>query len=112
MTEAKTRRAPEARADEPARLILLDAADNVLIAVRAVAPGDLLVIDGAALAAPENVPAGHKLARTDLRAGEKVLKYGAPIGAATRAVARGAHVHTHNLRSDYIATHSREEDAT
>ena len=112
MTETKAMRAPDVRTSETARLILLDAADNVLIAVKAIVAGDPLRIDGETFAAPESVPAGHKLARTNLRAGEKVLKYGAPIGAATRAVARGAHVHTHNLRSEYIATHSREEGAT
>jgi len=34
--------------------------------------------------------------------GEKVLKYGCPIGSATEPIQPGQHVHTHNLRSDYL----------
>lgn len=112
MTEPKRARADDAVTGEPARLLLLDPADNVLIAVRPVAAGDLLPIDGEIVAARENVSVGHKIARRDLGEGEKVLKYGAPIGTTTCAIPRGAHVHAHNLRSDYIATHSREDDAS
>lgn len=112
MMEVNDMHASDACKAETARLILLDPEDNVLIAVGAVAEGEPLCIDGEALTAPENIPAGHKLARTDLRVGEKVLKYGAPIGVAMRAIARGAHVHSHNLRSEYIAAHSREENTT
>jgi hypothetical protein len=38
--------------------------------------------------------------------GEVVLKYGAPIGSMTEAAAVGAHVHLHNLKSDYIPTYT------
>jgi hypothetical protein len=34
-----------------------------------------------------------------------VLKYGAPIGSATADIAPGAHVHVHNMMSDYTPTH-------
>lgn len=112
MTEPKRARADDAVAGGPARLLLLDPADNVLIAVRSIAIGDPLPIDGDMVAAQENIPVGHKIARTDLGEGEKALKYGAPIGTTTCAIPRGAHVHAHNLRSNYIATHSREDDAS
>lgn len=46
-----------------------------------------------------DVPAGHKLALRDIRAGEKIVKYGFPIGAATRDIAKGEWVHTHNVRT-------------
>ena len=42
-------------------------------------------------------------------AGEKVLKYGAPIGSATCAIAAGEHVHLTNLKSDYTQTHSLDQ---
>ena len=48
---------------------------------------------------------GHKIARRALHAGDKVLRYGAVIGSVTRDVAAGEHLHTHNLRSDYLPTH-------
>lgn len=47
---------------------------------------------------------GHKLACRDIREGEQIIKYGVPIGTATDDIPFGAHVHTHNMKSDYIAT--------
>ena len=55
---------------------------------------------------PATVSLGHKLARRALTAGEKILRYGAPIGHATRDVAKGEHLHTHNLESDYLPTYT------
>lgn len=44
---------------------------------------------------------GHdKIALCDIAAGEKVIKYGFPIGVATRNIRAGEWVHTHNLASD------------
>ncbi len=40
---------------------------------------------------------GHKYARRAIAPGEMVIKYGMPIGRATRAIAAGEHVHTQNL---------------
>lgn len=39
--------------------------------------------------------------------GEQILKYGASIGSATEAIKTGQHVHLHNMKSDYIASHTR-----
>lgn len=43
------------------------------------------------------VPAGHKVALRDRAVGEPVHRYNQIIGFATRAIAAGEHVHTHNL---------------
>ncbi len=47
----------------------------------------------------DDIPRGHKFALCDIAEGETVTKYGATIGVATRPIARGAHVHTHNLKT-------------
>ncbi len=47
----------------------------------------------------DDIPRGHKFALRAIAEGEKVLKYGAVIGVATQPIARGAHIHTHNMRS-------------
>lgn len=47
----------------------------------------------------QNVPIGHKVALADLNVGDTVVKYGQDIGRVTAAIARGAHVHTHNLKT-------------
>lgn len=42
---------------------------------------------------------GHKYARTDIATGEKIIKYGQPIGTATTDIKKGDHVHTHNVKT-------------
>jgi hypothetical protein len=91
----------------PSPLVLLSPGDNVLVCAGPITAGQSIVIDGERFAAPQDVPTGHKVARRALAVGEKVIKYGAPIGSVVAPVARGAHVHGHNLVSDYIPTHDR-----
>ena len=43
---------------------------------------------------------GHKYALCDIAEGKDVIKYGMPIGHATQAIAKGEHVHTHNLATN------------
>lgn len=88
-------------------LILLHPADNVLICAANLAAGTRVDIDGVAVVMPGDVMLGHKVARRALAAGEKVLRYGIAIGTMTHDVAPGAHVHRHNLASDYIPSHDR-----
>lgn len=92
----------------PAPLLLLHPDDNVLVCVSPIAEGQLLSIDGLQVASPQAVQVGHKLARRSLARGDKVYRYGAPIGSATQAVAQGEHVHMHNMQSDYIPSHTRQ----
>jgi hypothetical protein len=100
---------PEARADATdRRVIVLAPEDNVCVACQDLDAGTLLPIDGVPVRLAQAVPTGHKLARRAIAAGEKVVKYGAPIGSAREPIAAGAYVHTHNLASDYIPTWDRE----
>lgn len=89
------------------QLILLHPDDNVLICVAPISAGDMLSTTGGAIPAGGAVMVGHKVARWSLSAGDKVLKYGAPIGSMTAAATPGEWVHMHNMKSDYIAAHSR-----
>jgi len=74
--------------------LVIDPRDDVAVALRAVAAGDV-VADG--VAALVDIPAGHKVALRAIAVGEAVRKYGWPIGHATETIAPGAHVHSHNL---------------
>ena len=47
---------------------------------------------------------GHKYALRDIRQGENVIKYGQPIGHATQDIAKGEHIHTHNLKTNLSGT--------
>ena len=50
----------------------------------------------------QDVPFGHKIAIQDIKKGDKIVKYGEPIGSATQDIKKGDWVHTHNVRDDYI----------
>lgn len=47
----------------------------------------------------EDVPIGHKVALVDLKAGDTAIKYGEDIGKIVADVAKGGHVHVHNLKT-------------
>lgn len=99
MTEAPTVR--------PDGLLLLDPADNILICVAYLARGTVVDIEGVAVALREAIEVGHKVARFALAAGDKVIRYGFPIGSMRAAAGVGDHIHQHNLASDYLPAHGR-----
>ena len=84
------------------RAVVLVEGDSVAVAVDPIEPGPVDAHGGAkgnCAEALERIPAGHKLALRDIAAGTAILKYGRPIGFATRDIPAGAWVHEHNLRS-------------
>lgn len=92
-----------------ARLLLLSPRDNVFVLRSAIERGETVKVAGAEVHVPQRLGLGHKLAANPIRAGEKIIKYGAPIGSATCDIPTGAHIHLHNLASDYTPTHSLTE---
>ena len=46
-----------------------------------------------------DIPLGHKMAVTDLKVDEAVIKYGADIGRVVADIKKGGHVHTQNLKT-------------
>ncbi|MEA3389052.1 UxaA family hydrolase [Sphingobium sp. CCH11-B1] len=75
------------------RALRITDADDVAILIDDAAPGD----DVLGIAARDAIPSGHKLTLRPIAAGEIVRKYGQVIGVATRDIAPGEHVHSHNL---------------
>jgi hypothetical protein len=92
---------PSSDGDTDRRLLLLNADDNVFVTRAPLAAGEAILIAGAKIVMAHGLALGHKLARVHISPGEKVKKYGAPIGTATKTIAPGDHVHVHNLSSDY-----------
>lgn len=85
--------------------IVIDKHDNVVVAIYQLTGGDEVTYtlpDGTedTLTATQDIPLFHKIARSDIAAGERVVKYGEYIGVATCDIKRGEHVHTHNCVSD------------
>jgi hypothetical protein len=73
-------------------------------------PGETQVLIGhRELTISGSIPIGHKVAARWIQAGERIIKYGVPIGSATREIEPGELVHTHNLKSDYLPTFKRGE---
>jgi altronate hydrolase len=77
--------------------VLLRDSDNVAVLRRPVKSGDHLVNGSLDFSALQNIGAGHKIAIAEIADGEPVRKYGQIIGFAQGRIARGAHVHTHNV---------------
>ena len=83
------------------RFLKINAADNVAVALADdLRAGEVLDVEGQAVTLREDVARGHKFALRDIAAGEHVIKYGYPIGHATEAVAAGAWIHSHNLKTN------------
>jgi altronate hydrolase len=101
--------------------IRLNAADNVVVAIDETKAGNR--IPGEDIVCRDPIPAGHKLAIADIDHNAPVLKYNQIIGFASRPIAQGEHVHTHNLEirafsrdhaigldrrpTDYVTAHKR-----
>ncbi len=47
----------------------------------------------------ENIPQGHKFALRNLEPGDRIVKYGYPIGEASCPIKAGQHVHVHNTHT-------------
>lgn len=92
------------------KLLRIHRDDNVLIVVIPIQAGDRDLIDGREVVFTQNVAIGHKIAARPIKAGEKVVKCGVPIGSAKESIAAGTHIHLHNLKSDYIATYTLDKD--
>ena len=89
--------------------IQLHPQDNVLVCVSTVEKGAAVNWGSVQLHLDADIGVGHKIAARAISAGEKIVKYGVPIGSALQDIAAGAHVHSHNIKSDYLASHSREQ---
>lgn len=78
--------------------------DHVAVAVRDLEPGP---VQGGYLRGPssvnmevaESIPLGHKIALTDITAGQDVVEYGTRVAVATENISQGGYVHVHNIRS-------------
>src|SRR5690606_28002759 len=91
------------------RFLLLDPRDNVMVVRARIRKGETVEVEGTAARVDADLPLGLKVARRAIAAGDKIVKYGAPIGSATAAIPAGAHVHVHNVKSDYTPTYHLED---
>lgn len=82
-----------------AELLRITERDNVAVALQAISAGQTLQVGDVTLTAVTDVPAGHKIALTDIPKDGHIIKYGFPIGYAREDIVRGSHIHVHNLHT-------------
>ena len=81
--------------------IRLHPLDNCIVALKPWLRGQTLDVHGQSLQFQSDIPAGHKIALDAIASGQSVIKYGWPIGIATQSIARGEHIHAHNLKCEH-----------
>lgn len=81
--------------------IMVSDTDNVATCLDDIAAGgDATIMLGKEflkVRAEHDVPRGHKLAVMAIAKGDAIVKYGEVIGKASADIAKGAHVHVHNV---------------
>lgn len=90
------------------KFVLLNKADNVFICCQALNAGEIICIDKQNINIINQIDVGHKIAKEDIKQGQKIVRYGVPIGSATADIKIGEHIHLHNMKSDYIPSHTRQ----
>lgn len=73
--------------------------DMVAVALMPLEKHLALQVGGEEVRLEEEIPQGHKFALREIAEGEKVIKYGEPIGIAKCPIKKGEWVHTHNLKT-------------
>ena len=90
--------------------VRLNRIDDVVIARRQLLSGT--PVDGGRVIVSGLIPPGHKVATSALETGQAVRRYGQIIGFASKPIAPGEHVHTHNLAmGDFERDYAFGEDA-
>ena len=82
------------------RVIRIHPSDNVAVSVGTLPAGTSVEVDGVAITTKTEIPAGHKVALSSIKAGEPVTKYGFVIGSATSDIAQGEWIHADNLKTN------------
>ena len=67
------------------RYIQINPKDNVAVALENLPSGTAISVNGNVVRLADDIPSGHKLALQAFKAGDRVVKYGFPIGVATEA---------------------------
>ena len=82
----------------------INSSDNIIISLRELNREETIVDNYISIELLDDIKPGHKIAVTDIRKGENVIKYGYPIGQATKDIKKGQWVHTHNIKTNLSGT--------
>lgn len=80
-------------------VLKITSADTVAVAINNLSQGEIVEVGNKKITCTSDIPAGHKFALQSIKAGDPIIKYGYPIGAAKEDIPEGWHVHATNIRT-------------
>ena len=86
------------------QIIRINPSDNVAVALQPLQSGTKVSVGGLEFVLTSDVPAGHKVALTDLSEGQQVVKYGAPIGHTRHAITQGSLLNHRDIQTNLSGT--------
>lgn len=78
------------------KFLIIQPNDNVMVALTDLKKGE--VVNNVTILS--DIIKGHKIALTDIKKSENIIKYGYPIGHATANIKKGEHVHVQNVATN------------
>ncbi|WON76513.1 altronate dehydratase family protein [Serratia sp. UGAL515B_01] len=81
-------------------IIKIHTQDNVAVALRDLAVGEVITWDDQTITLAQEVVRGHKFALEPIAVGDMIVKYGLPIGHALVAIGSGEHIHSQNAKTN------------
>lgn len=89
----------------PITAMIIDKTDHVATCIEAVKKGGKAQLmlngkKGKTIKANQAIPFAHKICIKSMKKGDHCLKYGLPIGSATKDIKVGDYIHIHNLESN------------
>ena len=86
------------------KVLILDPRDNIAVCLVDLNEGDVVEQDDFRITVLSRIPRGHKIASSDIAKNDGIIKYGERMGHAVAPIARGEHVHTHNILGDRLSS--------
>ena len=86
------------------KVLILDPRNNIAVCLVDLNEGDLVEQDDFTITVLSRIPRGHKIASSDIAKNDGIIKYGERMGHAVAPIARGEHVHTHNILGDRLSS--------
>jgi len=74
--------------------------DNIVVALTDVSKGEVISLGNKEVTLKEEVKRGHKIATSNIKVNENIIKYGFPIGHSIVDVLKGQWIHTHNIKTN------------
>ncbi|WP_271812669.1 UxaA family hydrolase [Clostridium beijerinckii] len=81
-------------------IIKINEKDNVVVALRDLSKSEIIEVENKKIEIKEDIKRGHKVAISDFKVDDYVIKYGYPIGHAIKDISLGEWIHTHNIKTN------------